>query len=272
MIIVTAPWDNGRGVTGCLTLPYLSSCVDVFGGGTTAFLWLEFSMAIKTFSNCKPDPNRLGVLAECRQSSDSSGDGEEWPGHFLSTRTIAYSCGMLARKGDDVVHIHDAEELKRCRQIATEAGKIMKDVLIGGSDESDHTLDPFWIPAIVGDTVPKKITEAVFRKAMRGTVYPGALLTIEPFKKTSEWWKRVSTLHPDYDVIPEEMPEEPERVAKWHRFFDWFRHHADLHSPVYIGFKEPPDETFGATVYPRMFVALTASGSLVGLVTCVVWS
>ena len=229
-------------------------------------------MASKTVSSCKPNPSRLGVLAECRKSSGPADNGEEWPGQFLSTRTVAFSCGMLGRQGDSIVHNHDAEELKRCRRLAAEAAEIMEGVLIGGNDESDHTLDLFWIPANVGDPVPKKITETVFRKAMRDTVYPGALLVIEPFKKTSDWWKRVSALHPDYHIVPEQMPDEPERVAKWKRLFEWFRKHADLHSPVYIGFKESTDGKFDATVYPRLFVALTASGSLVGLATCVVWS
>jgi hypothetical protein len=229
-------------------------------------------MAAKTVSNCQPDSSRLGVLAECRPSGVSPGDGDEWPGQFLSTRTVAYSCGMLARQGDRIVHNHDAEELERCRRLAAEAAAIMKDVLIGGNDESDHTLDPFWIPANVGDPVPKRIIETVFRKAMQDTVYPGARLEIEPFKKTSEWWKRVSALHPDYQIVPEQMPDEPERVAKWKRLFEWFSKHEELHSPVYIGFQESTDGEFDATVYPRLFVALTASGSLVGLATCVVWS
>jgi hypothetical protein len=226
----------------------------------------------KTVTNCKPDPRRLGVMAECRKCSGPPDRGGEWPGQFLSTRTIAYSCGVLARRGEAVVHAHDAEELKRCRRLAAEAAGIMKGVLIGGNDEGDHGLDPFWIPANVGDPVPKKITEPVLRKALRDTIYPGARLTIEPFKKTSDWWKRVSALHPDYDVVPEDFPNEPERVAKWKRLFEWFRKHTDIRSPVYVGFRESADGEFHATVYPRLFVALTASGSLVGLTTCVVWS
>jgi hypothetical protein len=61
-------------------------------------------------------------------------------------------------------------------------------------------------------------------------------------------------------------------MVRGERLFDWFRCHPDLHAPVYIGFKEPTGGAFEATVYPRLFVALTASGSLIGLVTCVVWS
>jgi hypothetical protein len=220
----------------------------------------------KSAGNCKRDPKRLGALAECLRGGSPSAD--EWPGQYLSTRTVVYSCGILARDGDAVLHDHDPEELKRCRQLAAEAAAIMKGVLIGLGDESDHGLSPFYITANVGDPAPKKLTEAVFRKALRGTVYPDAVLTIEPFKKTSDWWKRVSALHPDYEVVPEDFPNEPERVAKWKRLFEWFVSHPDLHSPVYIGFKS---QAFAA-VHPRLFLALTTSGSLVGLATCVVWT
>ena len=38
-----------------------------------------------------------------------------------------------------------------------------------------------------------------------------------------------------------------------------------------IGFEEPKTEVF-ASVYPKLFLALTALSNLVGLITCVVWS
>jgi hypothetical protein len=105
---------------------------------------------------------------------------------------------------------------------------------------------------------------------MRGTLWPRAVLQIEPFKRTSDWWKRVGMLHPDYHIVPDQVPNEPERVARWKRLFQWFRTSPELHSPVYIRFKEP-QQTF-TSVYPMFFLALTDAGSLVGLVTFVVWS
>ena len=70
----------------------------------------------------------------------------------------------------------------------------------------------------------------------------------------------------------ERGPHGGRRVARWHALFQWFRVHADLHSPVYIGFKEILEGEFRTSVYPKLYVALTASGSLVGLATCVVWT
>jgi hypothetical protein len=59
--------------------------------------------------NCKADPKYLGVLTECTTGCDFQGTGGEWAGHYFSDRTVAYSCGILARKGEAVVHAHERE-------------------------------------------------------------------------------------------------------------------------------------------------------------------
>ena len=41
---------------------------------------------------------------------------------------------------------------------AHEAAALLKGVYIGMADEGDHTLSPFWIPAMIGDRVPKRLT------------------------------------------------------------------------------------------------------------------
>jgi hypothetical protein len=217
--------------------------------------------------NCKPDPKRLGVLAECMRPFDPQGLGGEWPGQYLSTRTVAYSCGLLAREGEAVAHAHDREELGRCRRLSAEAARIMEGVYIRWSDEGDHTLDQFCIPANAGDPVPGRITEKLFRTAMRGAVYPGAVLKVEPLKGTSAWWQRAAMMHSDL----KDDPAEHERFARWERLLKWFHKHPELHAPAHVGFEEPKDGEF-ASVYPKLFLALTAAGSLVGLVTCVVWT
>jgi hypothetical protein len=214
--------------------------------------------------DCQPDPKRLGVLAECLNGDPSEG---EWPMQYLSTKTVAYSCGILARQQDKVVHAHDSEELQRCQRLAGEAAQIMQGIWIGLSDEGDHTLDPFYIPANSGDPVRADLTDQVFRTAMRGTIYPKAVLTVEPLARSSPWFQRVSKISPD--SIND--PTEQKRVAQWGRLLDWFQAQQELHSLAYIGFEESGNDGYAA-VFPRFFIGLTAAGSLVGLATCVVWT
>jgi hypothetical protein len=213
--------------------------------------------------DCKLDPARLGVLAECMQGDPQEG---EWPEQLLSAQTVAYSCGILARRQDAVVHAHDPQELQLCQRLAGEVAQIMKDVLIGGNDEGDHTLDPFYVPANCGDAVPQRIDEKAFRTAMRGVVHPKAKLTFEAFAKTSGWWTTISKVNPDLASDPDEL----KRVGQWGQLFDWFVNNKELHGPVYIGFEETDGAP--ATAYPKLWVGLTAAGSLVGVLTCVVWT
>ena len=185
---------------------------------------------------------------------------------YLSPQTVAYSCGIIARFQDSVVHAHEPEELKRCHRLANEAAQTVKGLLIGLNDEGDHTLDPFCIPVNSGDPAPTQVTEQVFRSSMRGTIYAGAILEIEPFTKSGEWWKIVSKVDPSWPDEPGKLQE----IALWSKLYDWFAAQKELHSPVYIGFKEPAEDF--AVIYPKLFVGLTAAGSLVGLATCVVWT
>jgi hypothetical protein len=143
--------------------------------------------------------------------------------------------------------------------------------MVEWGDESDHLLEPFSIAANAGGPVPAQINEAVFRAALGGTVYPKAVLKIEPFERGSDWFARVTRFQPERHGDPDDpegIARENERIGKWRQLFDWFRGHPDLHAPVSITFAE---QGF-ATAYPMFLLALTESGSLVGLATCVVWS
>jgi hypothetical protein len=95
-----------------------------------------------TVRDCTPDPQVLGVLSECLTACGPPDPTGEWPGQFLSNRTVAYSCGILARQGEPVTHDHDPDELARCRRLTAEAAGIMSGVLIRCGDEGDHELTP----------------------------------------------------------------------------------------------------------------------------------
>jgi hypothetical protein len=69
------------------------------------------------------------------------------------------------------------------------------------------------------------------------------------------------------------------RVEAWARLILWFESQAELHHPVFVSIAV--DEFYesartdgepynGGCVFPRLALALTQSGSLVGLFTCAV--
>ena len=81
------------------------------------------------------------------------------------------------------------------------------------------------------------------------------------FAASSDWWKRVGTLHPDYHIVPDQMPDEPERVAKWKQLFQWFRTRPALGTPyrrldpVSPGHPAVPDEAPAALRLPIVSVS-----------------
>jgi hypothetical protein len=200
---------------------------------------------------------------------DSTGDNKpgEWPGNYISTQTIAYSCGILARAGETVVHAHDADELALCRRRAEEAAKIMADTYLGMSDESDHQFAPFFIAANVGDKVPRKLTEPRVRAVFRGTIWPKCQIDIEPLKEEGEWWRRASG---------QPLADNDEKaLGAWRAMVAWFASQKDLHGASFVSINDRGESGRGepiSCVFPRMALALTKKGSLVGLFGCVVWT
>ncbi len=216
--------------------------------------------------NCKLSPERLRPFEECTR--DSSGDNRpgEWPGNYLSTATVAYSCGILARKGEKVEHNHEPDELALCKSLAEEAGRLMEGNLLCMGDESDHEFAPLYIAANQGDPVPKKMTEEAVRAAFRGLWWPQCHLKIEPLKAHGDWWARATS--------QAKANEDHKALATWKALVDWFGSHKELHAASFVtvedkgpgtGFYEPM-----SCIFPRFVMSFTHKGSVVGLFGCVV--
>src|SRR5579862_8265655 len=191
--------------------------------------------------NCQISAERLAPLQECIR--DSSGDNRpgDWPGNYFSTQTVAYSCGILARSGEAVVHDHDPKELALCKRLAEEAAKIMANTWLGMSDESDHKFAPFFITANKGDAVPKTLTEEHMRTAFRGVIWPKVQLDIEPLNEQGEWWKSASA-QPTAD-------DDTASLAAWRAMMAWFASQPELHAASFVMFKDPTEIS---CIVPRM--------------------
>ncbi len=216
--------------------------------------------------DCVVSAERLAPLQECMV--DSTGDNRpgEWPANYFSTQTVAYSCGILARAGEKVVHDHDPDELKLCQRLADEAAAIMTGTWLGMSDESDHQFAPFFITANVGDKVPRKMTEAHLRAAFHGVINPKCRLDIELLKEEGDWWKKASG--------QPLASNDDKSLAAWRAMIAWFGSQKELHAASFVSFNNPVEPVGEeiSVILPRMILALTKKGSLVGLYGCVVWT
>jgi hypothetical protein len=213
-------------------------------------------------TDCAVDPDRLAVFKDCVETygMDHKAPGSEWPWNVLAKSTVAYSCGQLARRGEAVVHNHNAEELALCRRLAAEVCGIMDGRDVGMGSNSGDPFRPYYAVASAGLAVPRKVTEKKIREVFGGTIYPPTKIVIEPLAEKGEWWKQVVE-----DGSGSESYLEP-----WREMIRWFHAQVGLHGPVFVMVGEDPlDDDLttrnGGCVFPRMAVALTDAGSFVGI-------
>ncbi|MBE9182762.1 hypothetical protein IQ268_29950 [Oculatella sp. LEGE 06141] len=229
---------------------------------------IDPNAAIEVYSYSYPEqyaalkhsyPEQYAALKQYLDSADSDGsEGEgEWFDNVISKQAVAYSCGAIGRNGEVLEHNHDPAELALCQQLSAEVAQIMATTKVAG-DEGEHLFLPFYVTANQGAVAPAQITEAVVRSAFGGTIYPQARIVIEPLEEAGQWWESVN-----FDK------EINEKLAAWQGMIKWFHSQERLHSLVFVMIGDYPldEEAFenGGSVFPRLALALTESGSLIGV-------
>jgi hypothetical protein len=196
--------------------------------------------------------------------------GTEWPWNVLSARAVAYRCGAIAREGDPVAHEHDPDEFARCQQLAAAAAAATGGLGAGMGTAADDTVyQPFYVVTNVGVKVPARITERLIRWAFGRTIYPRARIWVEPLAESGEWW----------DQVLADCGDNDDALGRWRAMIRWFHAQSELRAPSFVMIGEdpldgddPPDDEAenGGCVFPRLSLALTKAGSVVGICNYVV--
>jgi hypothetical protein len=222
-------------------------------------------MAVPNVADCRIDAERLGPVAAAVYDYRLPGTSDpDWPHNTLFVRTVAYSCGALGRAGQTLWHNHDPAELDLCRRLSAEAAATMAGVEIGMGSESCGSFLPFFVAANAGVPAPADLCEDFIRRAFGGTIYPVAEVVVEPLEERGRWWESVTNYYAESD--------EPEYALRpWRAMMRWFRGADVLHSCSFVMIGETPLGSPNAgCVHPRLALALTEAGSLVGIGGCVV--
>lgn len=221
---------------------------------------------VQTASAAKPTPAKKGkskekvrpaggceatdeMLAPLLPAMETYGSGRgEWPHNDLSTKAERYTCGNIAREGETIPHDHDPAELERCRTLAAQAEKLLAP--IEPAHDSGGPYLAFFSTANKGEPVPEAFTEEFVRtRLFRGTINPDCEISIEPLTAKAVW----------YD-------EGSEAAA----FVDWLRAQPGLHGFAFVSIGLSEDD--GGAVHPRLALALTDKGSVVGVCGYVIWA
>jgi hypothetical protein len=234
-----------------------------------------------TLTEFAVDERLMAALAPC---IDHHGIGDpalyEWPSNVLSANTVAYASGVIARRGTAVDHRVDPEELVRCKALAAEIHAFVDDIDVGMKSEADDRWVPFFQVANEGADVPRALDEATVRARFGGTIMPIDRIVIEPLEEAGGWWEDLQS------------GEDPEVEDRWRQLIAFVAKHPLLHGGcfVQIGFYDyapsglaetepldfegdaPAGYEMRGSCLPRLALAITECGSLVGVFGHVVWT
>jgi len=226
---------------------------------------------------CHPDPARMGpfrdLVAVIPPSLTDPYFGvvekpdPEWGMGNVSTRAITYSCGHLTRDDTPLDHRHDPAELTLCECITNEAVSRLSRFRVGESEP----IGPFFAAAVMGAPAPEVIDESLVRSAFGGTLAPGLLFQFNRLERRDGYWNQMDGLFVVIDLVPPEVLDGGDLHAyfgqEWNAFADWFVNVPGLrgHTVVGIGYSDADP----GVLKPRLLLALTAAGSLVGVMSYV---
>ncbi|MBM4071617.1 MAG: hypothetical protein FJ271_22205 [Planctomycetes bacterium] len=240
---------------------------------------------------CTVDQSRLDLLRPCMASDftlesarpyipfDPFADPDGFPLCSLSKQTVVYSCGVIARKDDKVLHEHPPREIKLCQRLAAEAARVVDGLEVGmGSegtpafyDETGNTtlgtdgFSPFFVTAIAGEGVPKRISEALVRTKFGGVIFPKCSVQVEALKEKGDWWASVRHWYSDDE---EDGIDPKPKLDHWRRMIDWFNSQQAFTNTAFVMIGDAGDG--GGSLFPRLALGLTKAGSLAGILGLVV--
>ncbi|AFY57148.1 hypothetical protein Riv7116_4734 [Rivularia sp. PCC 7116] len=218
---------------------------------------------MQVIQNCQIDPEYFEPISECADAvgMECENPGSEWPWNVISMNATAYSCGAICRVGDEMEHNHSAEELAMCKRLASEIAELAKDISWGAHSASIVAPSPFYVVANIGAEVPVKIDKKLIRRIFGGTIYPPAKILIEPLQERGEWWSYV------IGGFIDDEEDNDHFLQTWRDMIAWFHKQPELHGQAFVQIGEDMlhEDENGACVFPRLALAITKAGSVVGL-------
>lgn len=217
--------------------------------------------------DCKVDLEYFAPIAECTETygMDDHNPGSEWAWNVISTQATAYSCGAICRMGELLEHHHHAEEFSQCKRLAEEVAQVAKNIAYCGRSASDVPPSPFYVVTNIGAEVPRQFNERLIRQIFGGTIYPRAKIWIEPLEEQGDWWSDVVAGGFWYE---DDQQAYEQYLQPWRSMINWFHSQPELHGHAFVQIgKDPLDDNFenGGCVLPRLALAFTRAGSIVGI-------
>jgi hypothetical protein len=212
------------------------------------------------------------AIKACLERSDIGDPRADWPNNILSTKTLIFSSGRMARSGESVSHQVDPDEFDLIKRLAHDASKVVAGVHVGMGSTTSDPFRPFFSAANMDEDRAEKIDEALIRARFGGTIFPPATITVEPFAESGTWWSEVVA----------DGEGDGRYLYPWRNLIHWFRTQPDFVDSAFVRIGDaallgqldqsayPPGTEKPGCVLPRLALGLTRQRSLAGLFGCAV--
>ncbi|QDT43600.1 hypothetical protein Pan241w_37020 [Gimesia alba] len=221
----------------------------------------RFEAPPESVNGCQLMMERLKPLLPCMECCGPDYPRDAWNHSCIHPHTAAYSCGCLYVPGNPNQHDHDANEVALCEALSLEMAAILKGVSVNLSEGASN-FDPLFFTANRSALKHKVVSAELIRSAFNGAIYPSAKISVAKLEENCPLWE--SFVWSDGEILE---PEFEENISKWRILINWFKTQTQLHSPVFVevGDGNKLSEMNFGCVFPRLVVALTNTGSLVGV-------
>ena len=244
-------------------------------------------MARRPRTDYKPVPLPLH-LQICQGFGAPEDPEAEWPSNVLSRKLVIDASGRIRRRGDPVRSHVDPDELAMCQRLGKEAARVAAGIHHGLiSDTPDVYFHPFFLAAAVDEPSPRPIDEALIRSMFGGTIFPPAVVAIEPMDEQADWFLQVQGVLAETRAAEEadgRVFDDVGERSRWRSLIRWFREREEFLDTAFvsIGTGEevwrsdkanlPRGTERDGAVFPRLVLGLTRNGSLVGAIAPVTLS
>jgi hypothetical protein len=217
-----------------------------------------------------PDPQLQAAIQPCLDHYGVGDPEADWPNNILSTKSVIYGSGRIARAGEPIVHQVDPDELDLIRRLAHDVAKVMLNVSVGMGSSASDPFREYYCAANLDEKPPVKIDESLIRSRFAGTIFPLATITVEPLAESGTWWSEVVA----------DGEGDGRYLYPWRNMIQWFRTQPEFIDRAFtrIGDSDalaqldsadlPAGTELPGGVLPRLALGLTKQGSLAGLFGC----
>jgi hypothetical protein len=225
-------------------------------------------MSAAVIQNAIIDPARLRPFQACVDDYEVGDQDDPWANNCLAYDAVAYSNGLISRKGAPVDLRYDDMELTLCSRLATESARLMGPRW-PGMYGTDAITAPYFVTSESFGPLPALDARRI-REVFGEALFADANIEVETLAERGTWWDEVQRCAADSAEDDPDFDPQEKVIKPWQSIIRWFACRPELHGSSFVRIWVENKQTLqGGCVFPWFVVGLTQRGALAGISTCI---